>query len=217
MPKYYIGFFSTASDGKKVFVSDAEQKQHRKNLKAISKRSKSISKILPTDDSEKKVNLPTEQEKKEYSNRIREQNKKNIEKRNNRLQTELPEELPNKDIEKEMTYYLWLNSNNKINSPESRKEFEYEFNKFYNVIGSGITFEKGKFPKKYNAIIEKDGEITKIPFGDQRYEQYKDRVPLKLYSHLDHKDFNRRNLYYKRHSVNYPKYSADWFSKTYLW
>jgi hypothetical protein len=36
-----------------------------------------------------------------------------------------------------------------------------------------------------------------------RYQQYKDRTPLKLYSNLDHNDPKRRELYYKRHPKDY--------------
>jgi hypothetical protein len=39
-----------------------------------------------------------------------------------------------------------------------------------------------------------------IHFGDNRYEQYKDSTPLKLYSHLNHGDKVRRRNYFIRHS-----------------
>lgn len=68
--------------------------------------------------------------------------------------------------------------------------------------------------KKYRVFLE-DG--SHVDFGDNRYQQYKDRTPLKLYSNLDHLDKVRRDRYYARHNKNYPKYSADWFSKKYLW
>ena len=78
-----------------------------------------------------------------------------------------------------------------------------------------ITFEKSdRRYKKYKAILP-DGST--VHFGDKRYQQYKDSTPLKLYSNLDHKDEKRRELYYKRHAKEYPKYSADYFSKIYLW
>ena len=80
-------------------------------------------------------------------------------------------------------------------------------------------FEIGKGNKKYTALLKenKTGKIKKISFGDKRYQQYKDSTPLKLYSNLDHNDEKRRELYYKRHAKDYPKYSADYFSKIYLW
>lgn len=80
-----------------------------------------------------------------------------------------------------------------------------------------VGFEEGKYPKKYIAILNDDGKIKKVSFGHQDYQQYQDRTPLRLYSHLNHLDKKRRELYYKRHNKEYPIYSADWFSKTYLW
>lgn len=81
-----------------------------------------------------------------------------------------------------------------------------------------IGFEKGKWPKKYNAIImsHKTGRIKRIPFGDRRYQQYRDRTPLKLYSHLDHNDPERRRRYYLRHGKA-TKWSPKYFSHRYLW
>jgi hypothetical protein len=78
-----------------------------------------------------------------------------------------------------------------------------------------IKFEKSKVKgKKYTAILP-DGK--RVNFGALGYEHYEDKTPLKLYSHLDHNDKQRRDLYYKRHNKDYPKYSPDWFSKKYLW
>ena len=78
-----------------------------------------------------------------------------------------------------------------------------------------IKFEKSDKPfKKYVAILP-DGR--RFHFGDTRYQQYKDNTPLKLYSYLDHHDKHRRELYYKRHKINYPFPSSDFFSKKYLW
>ncbi len=65
-----------------------------------------------------------------------------------------------------------------------------------------------------------------VHFGDSRYQQYKDQTPLKLYSHLDHKDNVRRELYYNRHSgtetkkealKKTPKNTAKYFSHKFLW
>jgi hypothetical protein len=78
-----------------------------------------------------------------------------------------------------------------------------------------IKFEKSKVKgKKYTAILP-DGK--RVNFGALGMAQYQDNTPLKLYSHLDHNDKQRRDLYYKRHNKDYPKYSPDWFSKKYLW
>ena len=48
--------------------------------------------------------------------------------------------------------------------------------------------------KKYDAILmnRKTLRTKKVPFGDKRYQQYKDSTPLKLYKDLDHGDPERR-------------------------
>ena len=50
--------------------------------------------------------------------------------------------------------------------------------------------------KKYMAIVDD----KKIHFGDNRFQHYKDRTSLKLYSHLDHNNKKKRMNYFKRHS-----------------
>ena len=42
--------------------------------------------------------------------------------------------------------------------------------------------------QKYTATImnKKTKKTRKIHFGDRRYQQYKDRTPLKLYKHKNH-------------------------------
>ena len=82
-----------------------------------------------------------------------------------------------------------------------------------------LRFEKSSNKnKKYDAILkDSEGQIKKVSFGSINYQHYKDTTPLKLYSNLDHLDKKRKDLYYKRHNINYPKYSSDYFSKTYLW
>ena len=83
------------------------------------------------------------------------------------------------------------------------------------MVDNNITFEKSKAKgKKYVAILP-DGK--RVNFGAIGFSQYRDDVPLKLYSSLDHLDKHRRDLYYKRHNKDYPKYSPDYFSKLYLW
>lgn len=56
-----------------------------------------------------------------------------------------------------------------------------------------------------------------IHFGDNRYQQYKDKTPLKLYSHLDHNDSKRRASYYARHGLTKDKNSAKYWSHKLLW
>jgi hypothetical protein len=68
--------------------------------------------------------------------------------------------------------------------------------------------------KKYRVILSNGRHVD---FGDRRYQHYKDQTPLKVFSYLNHGDMDRRRSYYNRHNREYPKYSADWLSKKYLW
>lgn len=73
--------------------------------------------------------------------------------------------------------------------------------------------------KKYDAVFD-DGHVVSfgaIKRNGEPYKQYKDKTLLKLFSQFDHLNKQRRDRYYLRHSVDYPKYSADWFAKHYLW
>lgn len=45
--------------------------------------------------------------------------------------------------------------------------------------------------KKYDVLYKN----LWISFGDKRYQHYEDKTPLKLYSHLDHKDERRSENY----------------------
>ena len=88
------------------------------------------------------------------------------------------------------------------------------------MTDKNIKFMKSDKPeKKYKAVfIDPTTKREKtIYFGQTGYQQFKDRTPLRLYSALDHNDPKRRELYYKRHPIDDPKYSADWFAKRYLW
>ena len=79
-------------------------------------------------------------------------------------------------------------------------------------------FSKGTYPKKYKVIIYRgDKKIKTTQFGDQRYVQYQDRTPLKLYKHKDTLDKKRRENYRKRHNYAKPKHSPGWFAMNYLW
>ena len=82
-------------------------------------------------------------------------------------------------------------------------------------MDSKLKFERSdKQDKKYKATLP-NGKV--VDFGATGYQQYEDKTPLKLNSNLDHHDKKRRELYYKRHNIDYPKYSADYLSKKYLW
>jgi hypothetical protein len=84
-----------------------------------------------------------------------------------------------------------------------------------------IKFEIAKANnKKYNAIIEdkKTKRKQTVPFGDVRYAQYRDDVPLKRYTRLNHNDRKRRENYLARHGKTMTKkFSASYFSAKYLW
>lgn len=96
-----------------------------------------------------------------------------------------------------------------------------------------IKFKRGPYPKKYTAFIKNKNtkKIRKINFGDQRYQQYKDRTPLKLYAHKNHNTLKRMRNYFSRHSgiKNRQKaiekeikkskgyYNAKILSHKYLW
>jgi hypothetical protein len=87
----------------------------------------------------------------------------------------------------------------------------------YELVGFRRSSHKHK---KYDGIIQHKmtKRQLKIPFGDRRYQQFRDQTPLKLYSHLDHNDLRRRHNYLARHSkTSGNKYSSSWFSKNYLW
>ena len=66
--------------------------------------------------------------------------------------------------------------------------------------------------KKYDAYI--DGK--KYSFGDQRYEQYHDKIGY--YKDLDHLDDDRRYNYINRHKNDkLDEYSPGYLSMYYLW
>lgn len=66
-----------------------------------------------------------------------------------------------------------------------------------------INFKRSTNPdKKYIAYIKNlnTNKIRILHFGASAYEQYKDRTPLKLFSHKNHNDKRRQMNYYSRHS-----------------
>ena len=73
--------------------------------------------------------------------------------------------------------------------------------------------------KKYSVYVPSNNKrgYKIIHFGDSRYQQYKDKTPLKLYTHLNHNDKKRRKLYYNRHGKYAKKDTAKYFSHKYLW
>jgi len=65
-----------------------------------------------------------------------------------------------------------------------------------------IKFERGSKFKKYKVKIQnkKTKKIRTLSFGDNRYQQFRDRTPIKLYSNKNHGDKRRLKNYYSRHS-----------------
>tara|TARA_R100001163_G_scaffold32976_1_gene25555 strand:- start:8389 stop:8628 length:240 start_codon:yes stop_codon:yes gene_type:complete len=72
--------------------------------------------------------------------------------------------------------------------------------------------------KKYMVYVKANNKrgYKIVHFGDNRYKQFKDKTPLKLYKHLDHQDKERKKRYYARHGKAI-KDSAKYFSHKYLW
>lgn len=92
------------------------------------------------------------------------------------------------------------------------------------VVG---VWRKGYNYKKYHIDLYKSKSDYKdrkkwkgVSFGDNRYEQYKDQTPLKIYKNKDHNDTSRLDNYRARHGAQgyqNNKYSPAWFSWNYLW
>jgi len=95
-----------------------------------------------------------------------------------------------------------------------------------------IKIEKAKARyKKYSAIVKnkETGKTRTINFGDNRYEQFSDSTPLKLYASKNHGDKKRKDAYFSRHSGTKIKseaiakekasglYSAKLLAHIYLW
>lgn len=83
----------------------------------------------------------------------------------------------------------------------------------------GLKWFPGTGYKKYRVeVYEGAKRIKTISFGDKRYEHYRDRTPLRLYSHLDHLDPQRRAAYKKRHEKDrHTPLTAGYFADKYLW
>lgn len=109
-----------------------------------------------------------------------------------------------------------------INPLEKHKQYGVK-----NIQGiKALNIEKSNNKnKKYVITIEYNNQIKTINFGDNRYQHYKDRTPLKLYNNLDHMDPIRRNNYLSRAtkiansdglSVNDP-FSPNRYAVILLW
>lgn len=75
--------------------------------------------------------------------------------------------------------------------------------------------------KMYDAILERriNGRLIHVPFGDKRYQNYRDNTGLNLYPELIHGDPVRRVRYRVRHKHNVKEdyYSPSYFSYNILW
>lgn len=84
-----------------------------------------------------------------------------------------------------------------------------------------IEIEKGYFIKKSNRNNKKydiyHNDKYLLSFGDSRYEQFRDSTPIKAFSHLNHNDNKRRELYFKRHGKTNDKKSAKYWANKFLW
>jgi len=81
-----------------------------------------------------------------------------------------------------------------------------------------LKWYRGTGLKKYKVELWKAGKkIKTIQFGDKRYQQYRDKTPLKLYSHKDHLNKTRRRSYRARHNLIYKPFSPGRFALRYLW
>ena len=87
-------------------------------------------------------------------------------------------------------------------------------------------FKSNAKHKKYALFVKRNGKVKKINFGDSRYQHFKDKTNLKLYSYLDHNDASRRKLYRARASkirnkdglLTYKnKNYSNYWSYHYLW
>ena len=72
--------------------------------------------------------------------------------------------------------------------------------------------------KKYDVTFTQGGKTHTVSFGGLGYDQYRDDVPLGLYSDRNHMSLARRKAYLDRHGrTGVKKYSAKYFSHVYLW
>jgi hypothetical protein len=68
---------------------------------------------------------------------------------------------------------------------------------------------------KYNSKTKEYDYL--LSFGSALYQHYEDKTPLKLWSHLNHNDKERRKRYYQRHGTTDDEESAKYYSNKYLW
>ena len=83
------------------------------------------------------------------------------------------------------------------------------------ILDNKIFRKSTRENKKYDVFNHEGKYITS--FGDKRYSHYFDRIGL--YSHLNHKDENRRRSYRNRHKNDHinDDTKAGYYSWRYLW
>jgi hypothetical protein len=81
------------------------------------------------------------------------------------------------------------------------------------VYKDGFLFKKSKRKNKKYDVFKNNRYI--VSFGDNRYQQYKDKIGI--YKDLNHGDKKRRDNYYSRHGKESRLGTAKYFSHKYLW
>ena len=88
--------------------------------------------------------------------------------------------------------------------------------KDYKLLGFELS---NRQHKKYMSVLQnkKNNKYIYIHFGDNRYQQYHDKIGD--YKDLNHNDKQRRLNYHQRHQhfIRKGYYSPGYFSMKYLW
>ena len=79
----------------------------------------------------------------------------------------------------------------------------------------GVPFVSDRIHKKYSVYVMCNGRKRLLHFGDNRYQQYRDRAGV--FAALDHSNKRRRDRYYQRHGASDDKCSAKYWSHRILW
>lgn len=81
----------------------------------------------------------------------------------------------------------------------------------------GFFFIKSPIKTKKYRVFHPGGvtDFGAIKNNGEVYSQFNDSIGL--YKEYNNNNIKKRENYYKRHNIDYPEYSSDWFSKKYLW
>jgi len=85
-----------------------------------------------------------------------------------------------------------------------------------------VRFEKSRRKgKMYDAILkpQRGVKYIRVPFGDTKYQNFRDITGLNLYPHLIHGNPDRRAKYRYRHikHIKNDYFSPSYFSYYFLW